>query len=296
MKNNQYIIIAFGLVATLVVGSCTKELAPVGLVLTDPVAFKDTSYVLSTPPAAQSKAVFIEEMTGVKCSNCPAGAAIIKTAQIQNPGRIVVAKLHSNFLADPVKPTDPDLRCADAETIDVGFGSSGNKPNAIIDRTINTLDAGNNQYYANKGKWNQAIAAQLAKTTPVNIDLVTSVDPAKDSISLNAKFTFTSAYSNNLAFSVYLLEDEIEATQDSFINGVFEIEGYVHEEALRASITAPITGVALPVGAVAAGQVFERSLIFKIPANVLNKQHMRIAVFVHRTNKGEVLHAATKAL
>jgi hypothetical protein len=296
MNVQRNTILFAALCAALLFTRCSKELDPIGLVLKDPVAFKDTTYDLATMPPPQDKAVFIEEMTGVKCTNCPNGAAIIKTMQNQFPGRILVAKLHSNFLADPIKATDPDFRCADAETIDVGFGSSGNKPNALVDRTINTLDPGNNQYYANKGKWNQAITTQLGKATPVNIDLLSSLNAANDTVRLKSVFTFTQAQSDPLAFSIYLLEDDIEATQDSFFNGVFEIEGYIHEEVLRASITAPITGTSLPPAPYPAGRVYERSLEFAIPNNVINKAHIRAVVFVHGTNKGEVLQAKSVKL
>jgi hypothetical protein len=294
MKNVKIFLAIAVVSAILLQLSCSKELPPVGLILTNPLSFTDTSYTVSPVPSAQPKAVFVEEMTGVMCANCPAGGAILKQLQIQNPGRVVVAKLHSNFLANPIKPTDPDLRTPDAEAIDVGFASSGQKPNAVIDRTINTLDPpGTAQYYANKGKWAQVVTAQLAKTTPVNIDLVSSVDTLANEIKLKSTFTFTQTHNGNLAFTIYLLEDEVEATQDTFTTTTVEIEGYIHEEVLRKSITQPISGTALPAAPYNAGQVYARSVAFPIPSNVLNKKHMRITLAVHGVNKGEVLHAAT---
>ena len=35
---------------------------------------KDTTYIASVIPAAQHKAVIIEDITGVRCNNCPSAA------------------------------------------------------------------------------------------------------------------------------------------------------------------------------------------------------------------------------
>jgi hypothetical protein len=282
------------------IAACTKEIAPTGLVLNDPpvivTKLTDTTYVLATVdvPDAESKRVFIEEFTGVQCTNCPNGAAIIKGLQNANPGRVVVVKMHSNFLANPVEPDDPDLRDTDADAIDIAFGTNGLKPNAIIDRTKNLADPNLVQYYSNKNTWTNVVAAQLAKATNVNLIASGTLNSAKDIVALTTKFTFTSAVTDTLAYSVYLIEDKIEATQDSFTTTTYPIKGYEHEEVMRKAVTPPVTGLTLPifVGGFEKGRVIERNLEFAVPSKVLNKQNLRVVVFVHKQNKGEVLQAS----
>jgi hypothetical protein len=290
-------ILVFSL-AVIVAGiaACTKEIAPTGLVLGLGIVSNDTTYVLqsSDVPASENKRVLIEEFTGVRCTNCPNGAAIVKGLQTANPGRVVVVKMHSNFLANPIKLNDPDLRDLDADAIDIAFGTNGLKPNAIIDRTKNLADPNQVQFYSNKNAWSNVVASQLSKASAINLSAAGTLNAAKDSVELKTQIVFTSAVTDTLAYTVYLIEDEIEATQDSFTTTTFEIEGYIHEEVLRKAVTPPVTGTPLPTFAVGyeKGRVIDRIIAFPLPAKVLNKQHLRVVVFVHKQNKGEVLQAS----
>jgi hypothetical protein len=61
--------------------ACVKEQIPAGLILAPTVSFSDTTYTITTIPAAQERVIFVEEATGVHCVNCPAGAAELKINQ-----------------------------------------------------------------------------------------------------------------------------------------------------------------------------------------------------------------------
>jgi hypothetical protein len=275
--------------------ACSKEIPPIGLQLTDPISFNDTTFVLTTLPAPQAKAVFVEEFTGVKCSNCPAGAYIIKQFQNNNPGRVIVAKLHNNILASPIKPADPDLRAPEADDIANGFGGLSSKPAAIIDRVDNTSVTPSIKFFKVKEAWGGVITAQLAKSTPVNIDLsqVYVTDSAKHLVTVS--FTYTQPDSTPLAFTAYLLENKVAATQDSIdanFNTV-EIEEYEHEEVFRQSITTPVLGNTLPKDNNTAGRVYRRSFYITLPpSTIVNSNNLSVCVALHKVNKGEVLHAA----
>jgi hypothetical protein len=279
--------------ALFCLASC-KEQPPIGLVLSVPISFTDSSYVLATVPAAQAHNVFVEEFTGVKCANCPAGAAIIKALQIANPQRILVAKMHSNFLASPIKPTDVDMRNAQAQEIDLGFGGAPSKPSAIIDRILNTNVTPNSIFYDDKNKWANAINTQLAKPNIVNIDLIKNYDAATDSLQLKAAFTFTQATAQQLAFTIYVIENKVAATQDSALaNGTpIELEDYEHEEIMRACITPVISGTPILDSNIVAGKVLLKGTKFAMPTNIINKNNAYVIVLIHNINKAEVLQVA----
>jgi Outer membrane protein Omp28 len=273
--------------------SC-KEQAPIGLILNTPISFTDSSYVINPVPQAQPHNVFIEEFTGVRCANCPAGAAVIKALQNTNPNRIMVAKMHSNFLANPIKATDPDLRNAQAQAIDLGFGGAPSKPSAIIDRIINTNITPNNIFFDDRYKWATAITNQLAKPSIVNIDLVKNYDAAKDSLQLRASFTFTTATTQAMAFTIYVIENKVAATQDSALaNGSpVELDDYEHEEIMRACITPIITGTTIQETGITPGTVLVKSTRFALPKNISNMNNAYVVVLIHNSNKGEVLQVA----
>jgi hypothetical protein len=274
--------------------NCKKELPPVGLILTETINANDTTYVISTIPNSQAKAVFVEEFTGVRCSNCPQGAKILAQLQNDNPGRVIVAKVHNNILSEPIKTSDPDLRCTDADAIADGLGGLNSKPAATIDRLNVPGTSPANKFFKTKEQWASYITPQLTKSTPINIELEKFIDASTSTYSVKSKFIFTNADTNKLAYSAYILENGVTATQDSIIPpfNVQEIEDFEHEEVLRKILTPAITGTALPTIDAEAGRVYERWFSFTPPANVINKNKMMIVVFVHNVSTGEVIQAA----
>jgi hypothetical protein len=284
--------IIIALSAVILFAKCTEQ-NPIGLQLTNPISFNDSTYDVSPVPTAQAKNILVEEFTGVKCANCPTGAAIIRAMQNANPNRIIVAKMHSNFLADPIKTTDVDLRTQDAEDIDLGFGGAPSKPSAIIDRIINTNITPNNIFFNDKDKWAAAINAQLAKTSPINLQVICQLDTFTNKINIKGIITFTETNADTLAMSIYITQNKIVATQDSAsaTGSPIEIDDYEHEEALRKCVTPVITGTTFKTAAVPAGRVFEKGASVDIPLMLTNINNTHVVVFIHKINKGEVLQA-----
>ena len=64
------ILFSFSAIA-LLLSSC-KEQIPGGLILNSLIS-ADTTYVVSQIETPQEKKIVIEELTGVLCTNCPAG-------------------------------------------------------------------------------------------------------------------------------------------------------------------------------------------------------------------------------
>lgn len=77
------IIYALAIAASLALASCEENI-PTGLVLSQPFVSHDSEYVTTIIPTAQAKNVLIEEFTGVRCSNCPNGAIVLKNIQTAN--------------------------------------------------------------------------------------------------------------------------------------------------------------------------------------------------------------------
>jgi Outer membrane protein Omp28 len=281
------IIFTIATIAIMCVQSC-KEQIPAGLVLSQTFISVDSEYVSSTIPTAQLKNILVEEFTGVTCSNCPKGAADLKAIEQANAPRILVAKIHNNVQATPIKATDPDLRNEDADAIASSLGFVA-KPSAAVDKLPRTSTDYTFGISAVAGK----ISTQLIKPTPVNINLAKLVNATLDSINIAATFTFTDTTSKKLAFNIYLLEDDVEATQDSFIVATlqkFEIDGYKHEKILRKIITPAIVGTSFPDVLQKVGKVYIRALQFAKPSKVLNINNCLLLVFVHDRDTKEVLH------
>jgi hypothetical protein len=280
------IIYALTIAASLALASCEENI-PTGLVLSQPFVSHDSEYVTTIIPTAQAKNVLIEEFTGVRCSNCPNGAIVLKNIQTANAPRVLVAKAHVGNYGIPIK-TDLDLRNPDATTLSSSLGMQ-TQPSAAVDRQLNT----GTDYTFSINQVSGKVISQLAKPTPVNISLEKLVNATLDTINLAATFIFTDTTSRKLAFNIYLLENKVITHQDSFdvvSLSTLEIEEYEHEEVLRKSITPSFIGTAFPDILQPIGKVYIRALQFPKPSNVLNLNNCTLLVFVHDVDTKEAIH------
>lgn len=272
--------------------ACTKEQTPSGLILNQTITFTDSTYTAAQIPAAQPRVVLVEEATGVHCVNCPAGAAMLRSLKASNPNRILSAAIYSPFLNSFHAPSKYDFNSQDALDLVMFLGNGDpSKPSAAINRTTDANNQNNtgNPYFYDRNDWGAAIANFLNTSTPVNLNL--SAEFVNNAYKVKATTTFTDNITDDLAFSLFVLEDGVVDVQDS--TGV-EIEDYEHEHILRKILT-PISGLTFlqTTPTKLKGTVLERTFYFEMPSNVLNKSNAKALCFIHKvgTTK-EVLQVA----
>lgn len=286
-------IFSLGVVAITLFGlACVKEQIPAGVILQTTVSFTDTTYTISTIPAPQARVIFVEEATGVKCVNCPAGAAELKAIKTANPNRILSTAVYSPFLNDFSPPAKYDFNTQDAKDL-VNFLGAGDvsKPSAAINRTSSAANQASTGsiYFYNKSVWNTTIQAMLSQTTPININL--EVFPNGNDYRLKSKVTFTDTITADLGYSVFLIEDDVIDLQYS---NVGEIDDYEHMHVLRKIVT-PMAGSAFlsSTPTKQKGTVFERTFDIVIPSNVVNKNNCHLICIVNKIGSSkEVLQAS----
>jgi Outer membrane protein Omp28 len=277
MKKYSLIIIV-----TLFVASCVKEKTPTGLVLHEEISTKDSTYITTTIPAAQTKVLFFEEATGVHCSNCPDGSRLLKTLSNQNPGRILSAAVYSPFLNEYTPPKGThDFNTDDAQQLVDFLGGDPSKPTAAIDRLPNV--GGVLPYFYGSTIWADSISSMLSKKTPVNIELQ-SLKQGSDYI-LKSTLTFTDSITSSLAMSVYLLEDDIINYQN---DNTVDVPNYVHNHVLVKILT-PLSGSVFLNDIIQKekGRVMERSFVYSLPSNVVNKANCKLLCFVHKVGSSK---------
>ena len=218
----------------------------------------DTTYVIA-PEAPEARRVLIEEATGVKCPNCPAGAKILKQADSTNPGRIVIIGLHAGIQTSPLSESKYDLRDSTIMNLFAYFGGEPNKPAAVFDRTVQ-----NGKYFLdNRTAWPGLINQRLAEPTPVRLSMTSSYDAATHEATIRVRVSYTTAVSKPQSIGVVIVEDDIEDPQE---DGLTIIEDYVHQHVHRAFVT-PINGSSFldSLATKDAGRVFERTFTYKLP-------------------------------
>lgn len=241
------------------------------------------------PEIAQPKRrVLVEELTGVKCTQCPGGARILIALQDSIFGKenlIVISNHSAGNFSFPYSDSKYDFRSPEAQVMADFVGTTLGFPTAAINRTIPT----NTQSpYTIASKWAGLINAEFSKDFGLNLFVNTEFDPTSRQLDIEVLMdptTQTLAGENRL--SVVITQDSIRDPQ--LDNGV-KIKDYLHRHVLRGTVTSP-TGdvIAEPL---TVGILRKRNFTYTLPAT-WEAKHCSVIAFVHHggvPNK-EVLQA-----
>ncbi len=290
MKKN----LLFITVSAVVLFSCTEKIP----LSTSSNAFvaKDTNYMaaVETP---QDRLVLIEEATGVKCPNCPEGTKVLKDAEKTYPDRLVIVGEHGGNLTSPIAGKSKDtfqLKIVEL-LLNSYFGGDPSKPAAAFDRTV--LQGGG-YFTDSRTLWSTLIAGRITIKPPLNLTVSSVYDASTDAYNITIRGAYTAAVSKKQNLTIMLTQDKIYDAQDSLI---YEVEHYEHNHVLREIVSNMIGDPILTdLTSIEAGRVFEKTLIYKIPAGKgkWKPENMNVVAFVHNSEQGdkEVQQAAQTKL
>jgi len=196
----------------------------------------DTAYV-STVETPQPKMYLVEELTGVRCSNCPEGAEFLDGLNEQNGNKFIIVGLHTGSLTNPIPGKSiQDFRTKDGDQMrGLVFGGEGNKPSVAFDRL--PLSTGQNEYFVEAtNNWGQAIVQmkQYATTTPINIALNSAYNASEDKYDIEVRLNFTEDVNGPIALNIFAIENGIH---DGFVESDTPI---LYNHVFRRSITTAV--------------------------------------------------------
>lgn len=170
--------------------------------------------------------VLIEEFTGHRCTNCPAGHQILDQLHQQYGDTLVTIGIHYGSLAKPLGSLfSYDFRTEPGNAIGADYGIDA-IPAAIV-----------NMVYESGGwprsQWANVIRDVDRSQVVAAIQLINEYNADSKVLKANAKVTLLKEYSNPLQLALYLVEDGIVKPQK---DGNQDIEDYVHNHVLRASL------------------------------------------------------------
>lgn len=234
--------------------SC-KEIGP--SIDLSPIKPSDTTYV-TAPESATPRHVIVEEYTGVKCVNCPEGAAILKAAAEANDGRVIVIGLHSGSLTSPIDGESKyDFRTQQAKDLMTSFfGEDPPKPAASIDRIKI-----NSSYFMAKGLWQTTISDRLAIASKQNITITSSYNNNTKEAIIKVRVAYTALEELPQKLMVALVESKIIDVQEF---PTYNEPNYEHNHVLRDFLT-PVSGSSiLDTVTKSPGRVYERTFIYPV--------------------------------
>jgi hypothetical protein len=193
----------------------------------------DTTY-LSAVPTAQTKKVFLADVTGVRCNNCPRAAQRAADLEAANPGRVEIMAIYPTYkpLSNPWGDPYDTLNTQDADDLANSVGVVSSLPSGIIDNMLY-----NSKRLIDENSWSVVLDGQLKNTTPINIDINAKWLTADNKGRIEVKATANKAIAGGVSWVIAILEDDIVGKQ-SIATGTEE--NYTFKHVLRKIVNSPM--------------------------------------------------------
>ena len=229
----------------------------------------------------------LEEFTGHRCPNCPAGSEIAKTLKNFYGDRLVIISVHAGTFAIPVNaPFNYDFRTPEGNALNTQFGVTSN-PIGMLNRT-----EFEGTRLLTPASWGSAMQAIEDIEPGLRIDLgITSV--SGNLYRVDADITALKDHEEELYLVALILEDGIikpqKITHPDHPTG--EILDYEHNHVLRKGIT-NIWGDKIIEDLFPQGIIMENSYTFELD-NSWVTAHCSVVVYVMNSNM-EILQIEKK--
>jgi hypothetical protein len=185
-------LMILSLLATIF-GACT-EIAPV------------------VPPLGDRK-VLVEEFTGVRCVNCPAGAAELDNLRGIYGDRLVVVSVHTGDFSTPYSDSKFDFRTAEGDALERNLGAPLGYPTAVINRKKFTGQTG---LQVGRSLWAGLISGETKEASAVSFSVEKTYNSTTKQFQMTIKAVEnTKDALKNVVFSAMITEDNIVDNQET---------------------------------------------------------------------------------
>src|SRR5690606_8426794 len=243
----------------------------------------------------ETKNFLVEEVTGVRCVNCPLGTEKLNELNAQNNNRLHVIAVHQSSFSNPYDESKYNFRTGDdGKSIIQGiFGSQGNPPTACFDR----WPLGNNSEYLVDGQTNFAAAVAemkaLSNTTPVNLSVQSKYNAQRDEYEIDVAIRYTENVTGQHGLTIYLTENDIEDVQ---LTPDGKDYNYIFNHVFRKAIL-PAAGkiILSDLDTKEAGRVYNCRTILKIDASdpfqsTWKPENLEVTAFLSVANNPDDKH------
>lgn len=169
----------------------------------------DTTYI-GTAPTAQNKSVWLADITGVKCVNCPEAAEIAHQIYNDYPGRIEVIALFPTFesLRNLISPWSG----YDTMTNPLADEILGAQPDALPRGLVDNVVYSGNRFI-DRFSWPVVVQEQLKKQTPINLEVKATWLPDENRGRIEYKAIANQVHNKPVLVIAAILEDKIYGKQ-----------------------------------------------------------------------------------
>ena len=212
-----------------------------------------------------SNKVLIEDFTGHMCGNCPNAhrqAAILKATYGEN---LVVVAVHTTGFANVVPSlgfvTDYKTEAGNELENYFEIGNAG-LPTGMVNRQKR-----NGRVLTRFPDWGTQVGAVLQESSKMKIDLETSFDPSLRQVQISAHLEYFIEGDATHRIIVLITEDSLVSKQYDFAAAVQEVDDYVQDHVLRASVTPGTWGIPVKGNTIFLGEKIDRSFSYTLDAS-----------------------------
>lgn len=233
------------------------------------------------------RVVLIEELTGVRCPNCPSGAAMLDDLSSLYEGKIVIMAVHGDFDTEPLPVSKYDFRTEETRALENYLRPFYGKPSIAVNR----VEIDDELAFIGINRWAGIIEEELAKPHKMNIELNTQFDQATRKLTIDVGCLPLVDMTGNFNLTVAVTENNIV---DAQVNQTVVIPDFTHKHVLRKILT-NYKGDQIS-NSFKANQIVNKRFEYTLPVQegLWVPQNCEVIAFVNQIdgNKKEVLQAA----
>ncbi len=222
-----------------------------------------------------NRRVLVEELTGVRCQNCPDGTR--ELVGLQNnlaEGQLVIVSIHAAGTYSLPFTNQFDFRFPEAQTLANYIGQPEGFPTAAINRR---LAAGSNSLFVLRASWASLITEELARDYGLGLFLSNDYDPETRRLEISMNMAPEQTLDGENRLTVLITQDSIVDVQQ---DGALKDANYIHRHMLRQVVSAP-TGDLIGEALTANGLVKKTYSI--ILPDALRAEHCHVVAYVHHS-------------
>ena len=185
-----------------------------------------------TPVDSQLRQVIVEEFTGVRCVNCPAGSDAIQNLINIHGEQLVAISIHAGSFAPPYNSSLYDFRTSEGDNLLSYLGEPLGYPTAVVNRK---KFEGEFDLQLGQSQWAGYIAEELLGEPQIKIDIQPNYNSGTGQLKVDVTlYVQENILDEDIRLSVMITEDDIE---DAQVTPDGLKADYKHKHVLRGMMT-----------------------------------------------------------
>jgi len=239
------------------------------------------------PVEPEDRKVVIEEFTGVRCVNCPAGSAEIQNLLSVYGERLIAISIHAGFYANPYPESQYDFSTPEGDNLETFLGIPIGYPTSVIDRK--QFSGESDLQLEGTSSWGGYIAQELDSDVKMTCGIENQWNANERKLSVSVTGGAIEAIDEEIRLTVFIVESGIKDTQ---LTPSGKVDDYNHKHVLRKAITAYNGDVV--VSSLAVGEFINEDFTYSFPAEWDEANCVVVAFFHNGGSNKEILQADEK--